>query len=186
MVERLRRELTLVDTVTVIGFKHGQDQKTWNHSSRYSWSRPCSHGKIQTLQIWMNHSPSDLPGNCQFLVKNGCLEERFLRERSYCIWARAPTGTRFSRMSTKKDSLSIVLRTVEEHTVDSSRERSIVLPLRLKRQWQKRKGHRRQFRPSRFVSMVTRHFEELPWFLQSDSMLTRYFQLSLNIDNNSQ
>lgn len=38
------------------------------------------------------------------------------------------------RMSTKQDNLSIVLRTVEEHIADSSREGSIVLPLRLKRQ----------------------------------------------------
>lgn len=89
-----------------------------------------------------------------------------------------------SRTNTKQDSLSIVLRTVEEHIADSSRERSIVLPLRLKRQWQKRKGHKRRFRRSRFVSMVTPHFEELPWFFQSDLALTRHFEKSPNMGNN--
>lgn len=123
----------------------------------------------------MDHFLSDIPNNCQFSVKNWCLEEHFLWQWCYCIWAKAPTATRFSRTSTKQDSLSIVLRTVEEHIADSSREWSIVLPLRLKRQWQKRKGHRRQSRPSRFVSMVTSHFEQLPWFFQSGLVLTRYF-----------
>ena len=84
---------------------------------------------------------------------------------------KASTATRFSRTSTKQDSLYIVLRTVEEHIVDSSREFSIVLPLRLKRQWQKRNSHRRQFRLSWFISMVTPHFGG---FLHSDSVLTQY------------
>lgn len=59
-----------------------------------------------------------------------------LREKSIshsdgdnCNCAKAPTATRFSRMSTKHDSLPIVMRTAEEHIADSSREWSIVLPL---------------------------------------------------------
>lgn len=115
--------------------------------------------------------------------KNGCLEEQFLWRRWCCIWAKTHTATMLSRKSTKQDSLSIVLRTVEEHIPDSSREWSIVLPLRLERQWQKRKGHRRQFKLSRFVSMVTPQSEELPRFSKPDSVLTRCFYPCLNIDN---
>lgn len=114
-------------------------------------------------------------------------ELSFFRQRWNCIWARAHTFSMLSRKSSKQDSLSFVLlRTEEEHVPDSSREWSIVLPLRLKRQWQKRKGHRRLFKLSRCVSMVTRRFQELPSFFQSDVALTRCFYPSLNTDNASQ
>lgn len=121
-----------------------------------------------------------------FWGKNRYLKELFLWQQQYCFGAQTPTVTLLSRKSTKQGSLSIVLRTVEEHIPDSSREWSIVLLLRLKRQWQTRKGHRRQFKLSQFVSMVTPRFEKLPWFFQSDLVLTRCYDLSLSIDNTSQ
>lgn len=56
---------------------------------------------------------------------------------------------------------SIVLSTAEERVADSSRERGFVLQLHLKTQ-QKRKGHRRQFRLSCFVSTATSLWRAAP------------------------
>lgn len=78
-------------------------------------------------------------------------------------------------MSSEHNSLpAIVTRTVEEHTADSSREWSIVLPLSSEETMTEEKGHSRQFRQSWFVSMAMPHFVELPWIFPSDLVLTRF------------
>lgn len=60
--------------------------------------------------------------------------EKWMSRRAFLMATVILYSSASGRMSTKQDSLSTVLRTVEEHIVDSSREGSIVLPLRLKRQ----------------------------------------------------
>lgn len=77
------------------------------------------------------------------------------RRGSGCSGQSFPERSGSSRSSSRSSSASIVRSTAEERVADSSRERRFVLQLHLKTRRQKRKGHRRQCRQSRFVSTAT-------------------------------